>query len=178
MRRITRKSIRAKMTMRMTFRPVAKRDFDRLNEIVNDPDVSHYLDVNCPAPMKSTGEFFEHCKRENGFWYCIIVDGEIAGSFSLMPFQKGTKRGHVARFGIAIAKEYWGRDLGDAAIDYAISMAEDVGIKRLELMVAEENLRARELYEDNGFLKEGVAQKAYKIGKRYQNGIMMGLWLD
>ncbi len=166
------------MVVRVTFRPVARRDLERLNEIVNDPDVSHYLDVNCPVPMLSTGDFFDHCKGEGGFWYAILVDGEIAGSFSLMPFRKGTKRGHVARFGIAIAKEYWGRDLGDAAIDYAISLAEDMGIKRLEVLVAEENVRARDLYEDNGFLKEGVAQRAYKIGKRYQNGVSMALWLD
>lgn len=159
------------------FKRVSKKDLKRLNDIINSGEVSQYLVLQLPVLMKETREVFERWKRDNALWYCIIVEGAIAGSVLLEPRRKNSKQAHVAVFGISIAPEFWGKGIGDAAINFIIAKARKMGLKRIELSVVEANTRARRLYERHGFKKEGVKRKAIRIGRIYHNDMIMARWL-
>ncbi|MFH1404261.1 MAG: GNAT family protein [Candidatus Altiarchaeota archaeon] len=159
--------------MNIRFRRVRESDLRRLNEIVNDMEVSHYLGLLPPVTMKSTREFYTQCMSKKHLWYGIIVDGSIAGSVFLGPGPERSKISHSAEFGISIAREYWGRGVGDKAIMFMIRKARELGLKRIELGVVEGNRRARSLYMKHGFVKEGLKRKAFMIKGRYHNMIVM-----
>jgi RimJ/RimL family protein N-acetyltransferase len=163
--------------MKVAFRPVRVRDLKRLNEIVNEPDVSPYLNGVLPISMKSTLRFFKHCKDSEVLWYCIVVDGVIVGSTSLHPERKDSKNAHVASFGIAISREYWGRGVGGRAVRFILRMAKELGLKKVILNVVTDNRRARALYERHGFVKEGLQRKQTKLKGRYHDNILMGRFL-
>ena len=159
--------------MRVAFRRVRAGDLKRLNGIVNDPGVSRYLTLIPPVSMKDSRRFLGEVKRNRWRWYCVLVDGEVAGGVSLMPKRKNTKQSHVADVGIDLAREYWGRGLGLKAFRFVVREARAAGVRRLELQVVRENKRARRLYEKAGFREEGVKRKAFKIGGRYHDTVMM-----
>jgi len=159
--------------MKATFRKASVRDLPRLNEIVNDRETARFLNLIPPVTMKSTREFFEHCRKTRSMLYCIIADGKIAGSACLTPRRMDCKQAHVAEFGISIAKEFWGRHIGGKAIDFIVRKGRERGIKRIEFEVVADNLRAMRLYEKKGFRKEGLKKNSLKINGRYHDTVVM-----
>jgi putative acetyltransferase len=159
--------------MDVTLRRVRCTDLERLNEIVNDPEVAHYLALIPPVSMKSTYEFYDRIKKNRWGWYCIIADGKVVGAVGLMVKAEKNKQSHVAEVGIDIAKEYWGKGIGLKAFRHITREARERGIRRLELQVVRENRRARRLYEKAGFKREGVKKRAFKINGRYHDTVMM-----
>lgn len=162
--------------MKVRFRRVQEKDLRRLNEIVNDPQVARYLSVAPPVSMKSTREHYRKTKKNRNGWYSILVDNEIAGSTSL-DFKPRSKQAHVAIFGIALAREYWGVDLGDLAIEFIKKEARKKGVKKLDLGVVVGNKRAVKLYKKHGFKREGIKKKDFKLGGKYHDMMIMGCWL-
>lgn len=161
----------------LKFIPARKKNLRRLNEIVNDKDVSKYLTLAPPVTMKSTIEWYRSTKRAKNFWWAAMYKGEIVGSVGLR--RKGTppKMGHIVEMGVAIAKTHWGKGLGRAAILYAKRQAKKLGFKRLELYVVKDNRGALKSYLGCGFKKEGVMKNYMKIGRKYCDAVMMSVWL-
>jgi len=62
---------------------------------------------------------------------------------------------HVASFIIGVLKDYWGKEVGRKLMDAFIEWSKDVGIKRIELEVVEDNDRALAFYNHYGFKIEG-----------------------
>lgn len=159
--------------MKAVFEPVREKDLKRLNEIVNDPKVSRHLAISAPTTMSKTREFFEKTKNAQVSWCGIWVGAELAGSYSLNRGPMGSKVHHCASFGLAISPEHWGCGVGNEAIRHMIETAKDAGIRRVELLVDERNVRAQSLYLKNGFRFEGSKKNAMRDGKRYHDLYMM-----
>jgi len=159
--------------MDVRFREVKVGDLKRLNEIVNDEEVAHFLSVIPPVSMKSTRTVYEGHKKSKNLWYCIIVEGVVAGAMNLTFKRRDSKMSHIALFGIDIAKEYWGGGLGTKAIRFMVRKAKELGVTRLELEVVAENARARRLYEKNRFVVEGVKRRGFRINGRYNDTVLM-----
>ena len=159
--------------MRVGFRRVSARDLKRLNEIVNDPAVARFINLIPPVSMESTRDFFLECRRKKSLWYCVVVDGTIAGSVHLAPRTKNGKMAHVAEFGISLAKEYWGMGLGGRAIGFIVEEARKRRLKRIEFWGVADNMRARGLYKRKGFVEEGRNKKSFIIDGKYHDTIMM-----
>ncbi|MBD3389322.1 MAG: GNAT family N-acetyltransferase [Candidatus Altiarchaeales archaeon] len=163
--------------MKVAFRRVREKDLKRLNDIVNDEETARFLHLIPPVSLKKTREAYEEFKRKRHHWYVVVVDGDIAGSFTLNPNPKNTKCAHVGRFGICIAREYWGLGVGDRIIRYALREARKLNLKRVELTVVKGHRRAIRLYRRHGFKKEGVKKDAFKIKGRYHDMMVMARWL-
>jgi len=155
------------------FRPVAEPDLRALNRIVNDPDVGRFLMLQPPVSLESTRRLYHECIREGALWYAIVADGCVVGSVLLRAHSKESKQSHVAEVGIELAKDYWSRGIGAKAVEFILGKAKELKIKRLELAVAQVNLRARRLYLRHGFKVEGTKRKAYIMKGRYHNLVLM-----
>jgi len=164
--------------MKISFKTVSEKDLQRLNEIVNDLKVARFLNLIPPVSMKSTREFYSQCKKNGMRWYAIVIDGVIAGSTHFAPRSKHGKQAHVAEFGISIAREFWGRGVGGRAINFITTEAGKSGIKRIEFEVVADNQRARELYLQHGFRKEGLKKKSFLINGRYHDTVVMARLLS
>jgi RimJ/RimL family protein N-acetyltransferase len=162
--------------MVVSFRNVRVADLKRLNDIVNDEDVCRYLVMNLPVTLESTKTVYKRFKEEKSPWIAILIDGEVIGSVLLKMPKKDIEVAHVAAVGLTIDKRFWGKGIGAKALNHAVKLARERGIKRLEIDYFDGNRRAERLYLKMGFKKEGRRRKAYKMGRRYGDIITMGRW--
>lgn len=89
-----------------------------------------------------------------------IHDGSLVGSAAL--FQHPTPRlSHAAGFGMSVHPAYQGRGVGDALMGAILDLADRwMGVRRVQLEVYSDNLRAQSLYSKHGFEREGVQRFA------------------
>lgn len=83
------------------------------------------------------------------------VDGRVVGSADVRPIDCRRLR-HVADFTMGLAPSAQGQGLGRALAERCVGWAEATGIRRLQLSMRADNLRARRLYESLGFVLESV----------------------
>lgn len=90
------------------------------------------------------------------------VDGIIAGNCGILSVGGLRRVYHRCGFAIALKEAYWNHGIGSAMMDYAISLAKEMGYEQVELEVVEGNDRARRLYERVGFKETGKNLRALK----------------
>ncbi|MEN2428184.1 GNAT family N-acetyltransferase [Chromobacterium vaccinii] len=106
----------------------------------------------------------------------ILADGEIAGICSL----HGISAAHrYARLGYWLADSHVGRGVMSQALALLLRHAfEDLGLHRLELGCAPENLRSCRVAERLGFKLEGELRDAQFLRGRFWNMRCYGLLAD
>jgi RimJ/RimL family protein N-acetyltransferase len=80
---------------------------------------------------------------------------------------------HVADLGLMVAAPYRRRGIGSALLDEAVAWAREAGVTKLELHVFPHNEPAIALYEQFGFVREGLRRKHYRRGREYLDAILM-----
>lgn len=97
---------------------------------------------------------------DNVFVYVALVDGEIVGNLGFEVCTSPRRR-HVASLGMGVKDDVQGRGVGSALLDTVIDLADNwLNLKRIELTVYSDNVRAINLYKKFGFAVEGES-KAY-----------------
>lgn len=85
------------------------------------------------------------------------VDGELVGSAGLHPAGLALRRRHAMMLGISVVGAMQGRGVGTALMAALCDVADQwLGIRRLELTVYADNLRAQALYRKFDFEVEGT----------------------
>ena len=158
--------------------PSTELDLVRLNELVNDPQVSRYLDLIPPVPIEATLAFWRHV--ESGLVHLWSVwDGDrIIGCTGMVRNPPGTKLSHVAAFFLYIEPAYWGTGTGNLVLQFLEADARERGFLRLECLVASTNVRAIRLYERHGFVREGAKKHAFLDGREFADLLIMGKLLE
>jgi RimJ/RimL family protein N-acetyltransferase len=103
------------------------------------------------------------------------IEGEIVGalSFSSKNRPRILHRGEV---GVSVLKAYWGLGIGKGLLESLIGWAKSNRIiKKINLKVRCENMRAIRLYERQGFVSEGVVSREYFIAGKFYDALLMGL---
>lgn len=165
------------MTENVSFEPACENEIERLNRIVNEPDVARYLDLIPPVPLEKTQAFFSSMQAIRASLWRIVVDKETIGCVGLIPEEEGTKLAHGATISIYLERPYRGRGIGGRAVSFALSGAER-RFERIEAPIVEENARSPGLFEKHGFVREGVRRKAFRCGETYSNLVLTAKILD
>jgi ribosomal protein S18 acetylase RimI-like enzyme len=79
---------------------------------------------------------------------------------------------------MGVIAEYRNRGVGAGLMRHALRHAKEMGLERIELSVYESNTIALRLYRRFGFEVEGKKVRAVKIDNRYENLIIMALFMD
>jgi L-phenylalanine/L-methionine N-acetyltransferase len=111
--------------------------------------------------------------------YLFGVNAEMVGMFKFVP--QTYRSEHVAYLGsFAIHPKEAGRGLGAKMLHEIIDLANNTGIKRIELSAGAQNKKALGLYSKCGFKEEGVLRKYtyFKSEDRYIDEIMMSYIID
>ena len=90
-----------------------------------------------------------------------VIDNIIVGTAGIEAIGKKYKVRHRAKFGISIAKEFWGLGIGWALTNACIECTKTAGYIQLELNVVAENLRALSIYKKAGFVEYGRNPKGF-----------------
>jgi len=115
----------------------------------------------------------EKHKRGDGLEGVIVLDGRIAGcaGFPVIDRVAG-----AAIMGYWVAAEHEGRGLvtraAKALIEHAFG---ELGLHRVEIRAATDNVRSRAIPERLGFTQEGVLREAELVNGRYQDLAVYGL---
>ena len=104
--------------------------------------------------------------------YVAEDDGAIVGRLSVARDPHSASR-HVADLGLMVAAGHRRRGVGRALLGQAVLWARDAGVRKLELHVFPWNEPAIRLYEDFGFVREGLRRGHYRRAGEYVDVILM-----
>lgn len=109
--------------------------------------------------------------------FLTLVDGEIAGMFSVQPLSERPRVKQNAVFGIAIRQSCWGLGIGAVVMTLAIDRARAWGYHKLCLEAHAGNERAIRLYRRFGFAECGRRREHILVNGQYYDEILMELML-
>jgi RimJ/RimL family protein N-acetyltransferase len=103
--------------------------------------------------------------------------GLLVGTLS---FESGARprTRHTGEFGTSVLREHWDAGIASALIDSLLEWSKQGGIiRKINLRVRSDNLRAINLYKRKGFSVEGTLTKQMLVGGGYYDNFWMGLEL-
>lgn len=95
---------------------------------------------------------------------CLLakIGSDVAGLLNISA-QKNFAFEHIGDIFLAVKKDYWNYGIGQILLQEAVDWAEHSGvIRRLELTVQKRNSIAVHVYENAGFVIEGVKERGIK----------------
>jgi RimJ/RimL family protein N-acetyltransferase len=162
-------------------RPLQEGDLEESLRVWT-PELRHMYGGSLTAPAGPIEErrrgkraWFDRVQRgEEGHCFAIEVDGRHIGFAILDGFDEPGRRARW-RGGIENS-EYWGRGYGTETIRLMLRYAfETLELHRVDLRVAEYNVRAIRCYEKCGFRREGVLRDSFFVDGRRHNDVLMAI---
>lgn len=109
-------------------------------------------------------------------FFVVTQNSKIVGWCDVGPQTREGFR-HVAEIGIGLCAPVRGRGLGSRLLKQTIARSRERGLEKLELRVYASNRAARRLYRKFGFVTEGRQVRSRKLDGKYDDIILMGLFL-
>lgn len=107
--------------------------------------------------LQKRTEMFKKILKIDGFHNLIAIDGE--NPCGLCSYGK-SRDNDLSDYGEIIAihtkPDYWGKGVGNALMDMALSKLRRLGYSKIMLWTFERNFRARHFYEKYGFISDGM----------------------
>ncbi len=135
-------------------------DFFNLTHAETDYLLSYPDEISFTVEQEGA---FLRAKTESGneIEILAVVDGKVAGFAGIGSVGNKYKVNHRAKFGISIARKFWGLGIGYALTEACIECAQKVGYTQLELEVVSANASAISLYKKLGFVEYGRNPKGF-----------------
>lgn len=127
------------------------------------------------------GKEREEWLRERENRYAVIIaetQEKILGWLALNPFSRREAYGFVAEISIYIERESRSTGIGSRLLRKGIKTAKENGFHKLVLTMFPENMAARNLYRNHGFVTVGVLHEQGKLDGTWRNTEMMELLLE
>lgn len=112
--------------------------------------------------------------RENCLYAKAVLDGRIIGTLNFSaPSRK--RVAHRGLLGLTILKKYWGLGVGSNLMEFFLQwVIKDRQIRKIDLEVKEDNIRAIKLYLKYGFKIEGRITKGILVNEKFYDIYYMG----
>jgi RimJ/RimL family protein N-acetyltransferase len=137
-----------------------------------------YLGLLQAPPVEASRAFVRGVLEAGGVSLVAVDDaGQVVGWCDVQRRPLEMFR-HVGTLGIGMLPDVRGQGLGRRLMQAAIEAARGQGMERIQLGVFASNTRAIALYESLGFVHEGLKRRARKFQGRYDDDVMMALFLD
>lgn len=142
-------------------RPFREGDFDAMLELERDAAAARWV-PELPAPDGAgLAAFYEECRRDGGLLQLVIADRASDGYLGEVMLALGEHR--VGEVGCCVVPAARGRGIATEALrlltDWAFA---ELGLGRVQVFVATENVAALRLAERSGFRHEGVLRSYWE----------------
>lgn len=125
-------------------------------------------------PLEQIQQFVSANQARGGVQF-LALDGEtVVGWCDVNRYQRVGYQ-HSGGLGIGLRPDYRGHGIGARLALAAISAARTHGIERIELEVWATNARAIALYQQLGFVHEGLRRRARFLDGTYDDAVVMAL---
>lgn len=158
-------------------RPLEMQDLDHLMEWVNDVDVvKNFANFQTPLSREREQRWLEDIlvSERDKVFAVETPTGEYLGNIGLHQIHWPTRSARTAL--ILGNKEHWGEGYAQGAMAELLNIAfEQYHLHKVWLVVWEENVKGRHIYEKLGFREEGVLRDEYFHQGRYHNMVRMSM---
>jgi ribosomal protein S18 acetylase RimI-like enzyme len=139
-----------------------------------DIDQRTWSSAVSPAPPPPPGTpFFDEGARPEDF-LVAEHDGVVAGYVRLAPgFDIAAHRHVLVIGGLAVDPDRQRLGIGRQLVDAAVAVARTRGARKLTLRVLGHNTTARRIYEQCGFVVEGVLRGEFRIDRQDVDDVLM-----
>ena len=118
-----------------------------------------YLDDDYALDGRTIYDYFETLiEKTYPFFYLIIENDEVAGIVYLENIIGNSEEYHSAELSTCFNKKYWGDFTKICSILFMNFCFENIGFKKIKVLVYPDNFRTKSLLEFAGFKKEAYLQ--------------------
>jgi RimJ/RimL family protein N-acetyltransferase len=120
----------------------------------------------------------EHAEDKNGLLLIAEINEQLVGTL-IFRRRKRPKVSHGGEFGIIVEQGSWGLGIGKRLIQELMQWAKEIGeVRKINLIVRDDNERGIALYKTLGFVEEGrMRRESFSKGIFY-DAIFMGICID
>jgi RimJ/RimL family protein N-acetyltransferase len=138
----------------------ARSVLDYIHQVSGESDFLTFGPGELELTEQQEKDFLEKSVKTKN---CLFILGPVNGKIaSVLNFSGGQRKRieHCGEFGITVQKQHWGMGIGSLMVDTLIAWAKNTEIiKKMNLRVRTDNEKAILLYEQKGFVKEGIVRK-------------------
>jgi RimJ/RimL family protein N-acetyltransferase len=133
-----------------------------------------YLTLLEAFPLPETTTFVLDLMKRGDPLFVAVANSAVVGWCDIQrhPFPSHSHRGTL---GMGLVPDYRGGGVGVRLMDEVLKRAFATGFVRVELNVRADNTRAIRLYENFGFVREGVLRDAVFVDGEFYDAIAMAL---
>jgi len=157
----------------INIRHVELADREGIYQLMSEPQIVYWTAGLPFAPTLSIKKFYQ--PDSNQYPLVATTPNNMIG-FILLSVYRNERMRHAGRIGpVAVSKAWQGYGIGSRLVKSVIDLADNwLNLRRLELLVYNDNQSGIALYSKYGFEPEGLArQLAFRAGK-YVDALMMG----
>jgi RimJ/RimL family protein N-acetyltransferase len=126
--------------------------------------------------LEETRAFLRHIEEGNLLQVTAFAHTQVVGFCDISP-NPAPGFMHVGRLGMGVLLEWRRHGVGRRLLQACLELAKNAGLEKVELEVFSDNTAAIRLYESFAFSREGVRVRSRKLEGRYQDLMLMALWL-
>lgn len=149
---------------KIIIRALEPDDMPRINEVISQPRAI-WGTLQVPLQSLEVRRKWQQSASDADTQLVALIGGQVVGVAG-MQLETNRRRAHAASVGMVVHDDHAGRGAGRALLVALIEKAENwLNIRRIELSVWTDNVRAIALYESLGFEREGVLRRyAFRQG--------------
>jgi ribosomal protein S18 acetylase RimI-like enzyme len=126
--------------------------------------------------LEETRAFLMRIEEGNLLQVTAFAQDQVVGFCDILP-NPAPGFTHVGRLGMGVLLEWRRHGVGRRLLEGCLELAKNAGLEKVELEVFTDNTAAIKLYKSFGFSREGVRVRGRKLDGRYQDLMLMALWL-
>jgi diamine N-acetyltransferase len=161
--------------MKLNLRPLERKDLPFVHDLDNE---RHTMAFWFKEPYESLDEltnlYDKHIHDDDERRFVIDVDDQFAGIIELVDINFIHRNTEIQ---IIIKSEFQGRGLAkivmSKGIDYAFNI---LNMHKVFLYVDAENHKAVHIYENLGFVQEGILRQHFFVEGSYHDSVIMGIF--
>lgn len=144
--------------MQISIRKFEESDIPNKVKWINDPRNNTYLHYELPLEIKKTEKWFEANKNRTDRYDAIILCDEIpVGLIGLLSIKDGKAEYYVTMG----ESKYKGKGIAEKASLLLLEFArKKLNLKMIELYTEIDNIGAQRLFEQLGFVKQGIVKNS------------------
>lgn len=142
-------------------------DAKRFFEILDNPDFKFFH--VCPKDVEGEKEFIrknkEKRKNKVEYNYTILYGGKVVGGCGIKINQH---RDFIGEIGYFLDEKYWGKGITTRAVKLLEKKGfQELGLKRIEIVMNPENTASERVAIKCGYRKEGTMEKSIKDNNKF-----------
>lgn len=157
----------------------ASKLLEYINTISSESDFLTFGQGEFVMNVEEEENFLNNIARQNNALYVIAeINSKIIGTASFLGGSR-PRISHIGELSISVLKEYWGNGIGTELVKHMINWGKQSGvIRKINLIVRDDNFPAIHVYKKLGFTQEGVIARDLQINGKFYDALFMGYTID